>query len=272
MTDKTVRDWFPDPEQERPDPTRAAQQAMRPPLPKRFYATATIAETEGGYGLRLDGRSARTPGRRLLELPTRALGEAVAAEWQTQGEVVDPARMPLTRLANSAIDAVADDRAAVADDLLRYAGSDLVCYRAGAPERLVEAQSRAWDPVLAWARDELGARFTLSQGVTFVAQPETAIAAARRAVDAVTDPFQLAALHVMTTLTGSILLALATARAVLTPEAAWAAAHADEIFQESIWGEDAEAAERRRFRQVDFEAAARMFALAQPAGRPPAEG
>ncbi|HEY8565207.1 MAG TPA: ATP12 family protein [Beijerinckiaceae bacterium] len=263
MTKKTVRDWFPDPEQERADPMRAAQQAMRPPLPKRFYETANVAEVEGRYALRLDGRSARTPGRRPFVLPTRALGEAVAAEWKAPSEVVDPARMPLTRLANSAIDAVADDPSAVVEDLVRYAGSDLVCYRAGDPERLVEAQSRAWDPVLTWARDDLGARFTLSQGIVFVTQPETAIAAVRRAVEAVQDPFRLAALHVMTTLTGSVLLALATARAVLTPEAAWAAAHADEIYQEGVWGEDAEAAERRRLRQGDFEAAARMFALAR---------
>ncbi len=129
----------------------------------------------------LDGRPVKTPARRPLAAPTRALAEAIAAEWEAQRDVIDPAKMPLTRLANSIIDGVADAPAAVAADAGKYLASDLVCYRAEAPEGLVARQAGAWDPVLAWARDTLGARFVLAQGMTYVAQPEAALAAARAA-------------------------------------------------------------------------------------------
>jgi chaperone required for assembly of F1-ATPase len=155
---------------------------MRTPAPKRFYRHAETAERNGGFVLLLDGRPARTPARRELSVPTRALGEALAGEWQAQGAELDPGTMPLTRLVNSAIDGVADRREAVVDDLVRYAGSDLLCYRAGEPERLVAAQGAAWDPVLAWAREALGARFHLGEGVMHVQQPAEAVAAVREAL------------------------------------------------------------------------------------------
>lgn len=229
--------------------------------PKRFYKEAGLAPAETGFALALDGRQARTPGRSPLVLPTRALAEAVAAEWQAQGEAIDPTTMPLTRLANSAIDGVAPRMEEVRADLLRYAGSDLVVYRAAEPDRLVAEQAAAWDPVHAWARDRIGAHLILSEGVTFVGQPSEATAAVERELGREASPFRLAALHVMTTLTGSILIALMQAAGDLDPGAAWRAAHVDELFQESRWGSDREATERRDRREAEFRAASHMIEL-----------
>lgn len=231
--------------------------------PRRFYREATVESGAEGFALSLDGRPARTPGKARLALPTRALGDAVAAEWNGQGETIDPRAMPLTRLANSAIDGVSREMEAVRADLARYAGSDLVMYRAGEPDQLVTAQAAAWDPVLAWAHEALGARFVLSQGVMFVEQPERALALVRVALDAETSAFALGALHVMTTLTGSVLIALMHAAGRLSAEDAWAAAHVDEVFQESRWGEDHEAMVRRAARQAEFEWASRFLALSR---------
>ncbi|KAA2234605.1 ATP12 family chaperone protein [Salinarimonas soli] len=263
MSDTSSPGWFGD-EPEPVDPTKSARQGARASLPKRFYETAAVTPEEGGFVLTLDGRPARTPARKPLSFPTRALGEAVAAEWQAQGPSIDPATMPLTRLANSAIDGVADQREAVIDDLVKYAGSDLVCYRAGEPERLVAEQAGAWDPILAALRDGVGAQFVLSQGVTFVEQPESATAAVRAWIEREPSAFRLAGLHVMTTLTGSVLIAIALALGRLDPQAAWDAAHADELYQESVWGKDAQAMARREARYADFLAAARTYELAGP--------
>ncbi|MFE1602458.1 ATP12 family chaperone protein [Methylobacterium sp. ID0610] len=258
--DGTLRDWLgqPDPDV---DPLRAARQAGKPALPKRFYAEAGVAAAEDGHRLVLDGRPARTPGRRLIAVPQAAVAEALAEEWGAQETVIDPARMPLTRLVNTALDGVAERREAVAEDAARYAGSDLLVYRAGDPARLVASQAAAWDPVLDWARTDLGARFMLSEGVMHVAQPEESLRAVRQAVDAVGSPLALAGLHVMTTLTGSVLLALAVLRGRLTAEEAWAAAQVDETFQASVWGRDEEAEARRALRREEFMAAAKLVAL-----------
>jgi chaperone required for assembly of F1-ATPase len=261
MQDDFSRDWFPGSDAEPRNPMKAAQQAMRPAPPKRFFETACIEERDGGFVLTLDGRPARTPARNPVAVPTRPLGEALAAEWQAQEAVIDPAAMPLTRVVNSAIDGVAPSMTEVAEDIAKYVGSDLIVYRAGEPERLVAEQASAWDPILAWAYEAFGARFLLSEGVTFVAQPETAVAALRGRIAAETSPFRLAALHVMTTLTGSALIALAHAAGRLTAEEAWAAAHVDERFQERVWGEDDEAMQRRARRQADFLAASHLYAL-----------
>lgn len=238
-----------------------------PPRPKRFYERATAGERDGGFALLLDGRSAKTPAKRDLLLPSRPAAEALAAEWDAQREVLDPAAMPLTRLCNTAIDGVATQMRAVADEVKTYLTSDLFAYRAADPAPLVAAQARDWDPVLDWARDAFGARFILAQGITFVAQPPATLAAMGRVVDAIVGqgpaaPFRLAALHVMTTLTGSALLALAVMHGRLAPEAAWAAAHVDELFQESQWGRDAEALERRDRRFVEMKSAATLGLLA----------
>lgn len=267
MSDTSNPDWLGGPSGEAnpapQDPTRSARGPGKPALPRRFYAAAGLAGENGLFRLTLDGRPANTPARNPLALPNETLARAIAGEWQAQVEVIDPARMPLTRLANTAIDGVAPRREAVIEDLSAYAGTDLLAYRAGDPERLVAAQSAAWDPVLDWARDALGARFILGEGVMHVMQPDATVAALRRAIAETEGPFRLAALHTMTTLTGSLLLALAVLHGHLTPDEAWAAAHVDETYQAGVWGEDAEAQVRHALRKAEFEAAARLADLSR---------
>jgi chaperone required for assembly of F1-ATPase len=230
--------------------------------PKRFYSAVTVAPVEGASGFRvlLDGKPMRTPAKHHVELPTRALAEAIAAEWEAQRDRVDPASMPLTRLANSAIDGVAPRQAEVRADIAKYAGSDLVCYRAEQAQQLVAQQAAAWDPILAWARETLSAPFVVASGIMPVAQPEiatTAVAASLTQYGA----FALAAVHVMTTLMGSAVLALAHAHGHISAEVAWAAAHVDEDFQIAQWGEDSEAKSRRERRWAEMVAASRLLTL-----------
>jgi len=244
------------------DPTEAARRSLRPNLRKRFYRRAQVGEVGGeggGFPLLLDARPVKTPARRLLAAPTRALAEKIADEWNAQAEAIDPASMPLTRLANAVIDAVVDAPAPVAAEVANYLGSDLLCYRAEAPEGLVERQAIAWDPVLAWAREQFGARFVLAQGVMHVAQPGEAIAAARVAIPA--EPWRLGAVSSITTLTGSGLLALALSAGAIDADAAWAAAHVDEDWQMSQWGRDQLALERRAYRYAEFQAATAVLEL-----------
>jgi chaperone required for assembly of F1-ATPase len=238
-------------------------------MPKRPYQTVTIAAvhspSSGGEDLvvMLDGRPVHTPARNALKLPTRALAEAVAAEWDAQGERIDPATMPLTTLANSAVDGVMGREAEVRGGIVSYAGSDLVCYRAEAPPELVRRQAQAWDPILAWSRAALGADLNVAHGIMPTAQPEAASEAIDRVL-APQGPFHLAALHVMTTLMGSALLALAHAQGHLGADAAWAAAHVDEDWLISQWGEDEEATARRQRRWQEMQAASRLLALLGP--------
>jgi chaperone required for assembly of F1-ATPase len=247
------------------DPMRAAQANMRPPPARRFYQTAGVTEEGGRFVLSLDGRRARTPGRNPLAAASRALMAEVAAEWDRQRETIDPADMPLTRLMNSAIDGVARTMDETRADILRYAGFDLLCYRAEEPETVAERQRMVFDPVLCWASERLGARLQVTAGVMPVAQPPEALAAIGAALEAYNDPAALAALSVMTTLTGSALLALAVGQGFLSPEAAWRAAHIDEDFEIERWGADAEAAARREARRREFEAAALVAADARAA-------
>jgi len=241
------------------DPTEAARRAVRPPLPRRFYRQAGIEEAEGGFRIVLDGRPVRTPARGFLVAPSRALAQALAAEWDAQGETIDPATMPLTRLANSIIDGVVASPTPVAADIAKYLGSDMLFYRAEGPQRLVERQEHLWDPVLAWAREAFGARFVLAQGVIHTAQPEAAIAATRAAIP--NDPWRVGALHAITTLTGSALLALALARGHLTTAAAWDAAHVDEDWNMDQWGRDEIVLARRAARRAEMDAAATVLTL-----------
>jgi chaperone required for assembly of F1-ATPase len=240
------------------DPTEAARRNMRPRLRKRFYERAHVADAPP-FSILLDGRAIKTPAQHALAAPTRAVGAAIAREWDAQGERIDPALMPLTRLANSIIDGVAATPQPVADEVAKFLGSDLLCYRADTPEGLLQRQAQHWDPVLGWAREALGARFILSQGVMFVAQPERAIAAASAAIPA--DPWRLGAVHTVTTLTGSALLALAVASRALDIEAAWAAAHVDEDWNMSQWGRDDIALARRAAREAEMRAAGTVLAL-----------
>jgi len=245
------------------DPTEAARRAVRPQLTRRFYAKVGTASDAGGVSIRLDDRPIKTPARRLLVAPTQPLAQVIAAEWEAQADVIDPARMPLTRLANSIIDGVADNAAAVAAEVAKYLGSDLLCYRAEMPRGLIVRQAEMWDPILAFAHDQLGARFVLTEGVTFIEQPEHAIAAARRAIPE--DPWRLGGVHVITTLTGSALIALALAAGALTVDAAWEAAHVDEDWNMAQWGRDAVALERRAARFAEMRAAATVLELSKVA-------
>jgi len=231
-------------------------------LPKRFYKDVAVTDEGGRAGLLLDGKPVRTPGKAPLSVPTKPLAEAIAEEWRAQGEHIDPRTMPLTKLANSAIDGIAGRTEAVIDDIMAHARADLLCYRASGPQGLLAAQASHWDPVVAWAKDALDAPLNLAEGIVHVAQPDASIAAIRKELDGA-DAFALAALHVMTSLTGSALLALAVAKKRLDPDAAWEAAHVDEDFQISQWGEDAEAKDRREARKRDFDAAARALELSE---------
>ena len=241
------------------DPEEAVRRATRVPQRKRFYTSAGTAEADGGFAVTLDGKPIRTPSGRQVVVPNRVIAEAIAAEWNAQGETVNPLTMPLTRFANSVGEAVVDRVDAVAEDAAKYLGTDLLFYRAGHPEALVAREAAHWDPILYWAANDLGAHFILAEGIVHVAQPEPAIRAARATFPA--DPWSVAALHVVTTLTGSALLALAHAGGRLSPEQAWWAAHVDEDWQISQWGEDAEAKARRDRRWAEMQAASRLLAL-----------
>lgn len=237
------------------------REAMTAPLPKRFYTQVSVGEAPGGgFQILLDGRPVRTPKKLPLNVPTRALADAIAAEWAAQVERIDPHTMPLSKLAITAIDGVSSNMAEVAQDIVRYAGSDLLCYRAEAPMELVELQARTWDPIVGWIEAETGARFLLAEGVMPVRQNRYAL---QRVGDLVApyDAMQLSALHVMTTLTGSAFLALAAAKARLSAEEAWAAAHIDEDWQIARWGVDEEATERRARRRTEMLAASQFLGL-----------
>lgn len=257
-----MRDIFDDIFTNQPlDPNEAARRAMRPNLRKRFYARAEAGteKGEGGFAVLLDGKPVRTPARRPLAAPSHALAQALAEEWNAQADVIDPGRMPLTRLANAVIDAVAERPEPVTEEIAKYLGNDLLLYRADAPEGLVAKETEMWNPVLSWARDELGARFIQVQGVIHAAQPPGTLAAACAGIPA--DVWRLGAVSSITTLTGSALLALALAHRAIDVETAWAAAHVDEDWQMSQWGRDEMALARRAFRYTEMQAAAAVLAL-----------
>jgi chaperone required for assembly of F1-ATPase len=244
------------------DPEEAVRRTTRGPRRKRFFARAGVVEGPDGFAIRLDDKPVRTPSGRVLAAPIPEIADAIAAEWEAQKEFIDPLTMPFTRFANSVVDAVVERADAVADDVAKYLGSDLLFYRAGHPEGLVAREAALWDPVVFWVADTLGARFILAEGIVHVRQPESAIAAARAAFPA--DPWSIAALHVVTTLTGSALLALALRDGVLDADQVWAAAHVDEDWNIEKWGIDEEVAARRAARLVDFRAAARILGALNP--------
>jgi chaperone required for assembly of F1-ATPase len=246
------------------DPQESARRSTRTPRRKRFYASAGVIETDGGFAVALDGKPIKTPSGKVVAVPSRVIAETMAAEWEAQKETIDPTSMPMTRFANSVVDAVVDRVSVVRDDIAKYFGSDLLFYRAGHPEVLVAREGEHWDPVLFWAADTLGAHFILAQGIMHVSQPEQAIAAAHNALPH--DPWSVAALHVVTALTGSALLALALHRAVRDPEAVWAAAYVDENFNAEQWGRDEEAAMRQAARKLDFDAAVAILRALQGVG------
>lgn len=232
------------------------------PLRKDLCVNVTVerAELEVGFAILLDGRRLRTPTRTPLIVPSWALAEAIATEWSAQGEHIEPQTMPLSKLAITAIDGVRGATAAVAADIVKFAGNDLLCYRAEGPEGLIQRQAEVWDPLLLWFEAELDAGFSLAEGVIPVEQSRAALDRIAAEV-ARFNPLSLTCLHVMTTLTGSALLALARAKGRLSADEAWAAAHIDEDWQISQWGEDAEAAEHRAMRWAEMQAASRFLEL-----------
>lgn len=231
---------------------------------KRFWSAVDVAPEGTGWTVTLDGRRVRTPGRAPLVLATEALARAVAEEWAAQEGAVRPATMPLTRAANSAIDKVTPQRAEVAGMLAGYGGTDLLCYRAEAPEALAARQAEEWDPLLAWARDRLGAHLVVTAGLVPVAQPAPALAALRARIDAL-DVFALTALHDLVTLSGSLVIGLAALEEAWPAEELWRRARLDEDWQESLWGRDAEAERAGEERRRAFLDAARLHALARQA-------
>jgi chaperone required for assembly of F1-ATPase len=224
---------------------------------KRFWTTVSI---DADRSIRLDARPVRTPGRAPLALPTAALAAAVAEEWRAVGETIDPRAMPLTGLANAAIDRVAATPADFAAALVRYAENDLLCYRADGPVPLLARQAAAWDPLLDWARARYDVRFTIVTGIIHQPQPPATIARLAEAV-ASRDAFHLAPLSPLVTLTGTLVGALALAEAAVRADTLWAAAMVDEDWQTEQWGADTLAAQVRQGKRHDFDAAARFLAL-----------
>lgn len=218
---------------------------------KRFWTEVAPAAEDAGWGIRLDGRPLRTPAKRLFVVPTRALAEAVAEEWNAQHDVVRPAEMPHTRMANSAVDMLAETRAHVAAMLTDYADTDLTCYRAGAPEPLVARQVVTWDPLLDWLADAHGARLVPRVGVMHAAQ-DPGVMERLHGVVAAFPAFDLAALHDLVALSGSLVIGLAAADRAFPREDLWSASRVDESWQEAIWGIDAEAAALSERRRAEF--------------------
>ena len=227
---------------------------------KRFYKVAGVTEAPEGFGVALDGKPVRTPAKHPLAVPTRALADAIAAEWQAQGDTVDPELLPLTRLASIALDLVAPRRAAVVAEVVKYAGTDLVCYRADQPPDLVARQHAAWQPLIDWATLRFDAPLAVTASILPVAQPPATLAAFEAAAAAY-DSHRLAALHLATAACGSLVVALALVERYLDAESAFAAAELDESYEIERWGEDLEQAKRRAGLKADIALAARFVAL-----------
>jgi chaperone required for assembly of F1-ATPase len=239
------------------DPMSAARRGARPALRRRFYEHAGVVSGPDGHVVHLDDKPVRTPARRLLAAPTLPLAQALAAEWDAQRDQIDPANMPLTRLANAIIDGVADAPGPVRAEIEKYLASDLLFYRASSPQELRERQARQWDPILRWAKSALGADLKTGEGIVHIAQPAAALHAASIAIPE--DAWRLGALNVLTTLTGSALIALAVLRDELSIDAAWLAAHVDEDWNMEQWGCDELALERRAFHFAEMRAAASVL-------------
>jgi chaperone required for assembly of F1-ATPase len=231
---------------------------------KRFYREATVTGSEQGFGIRLDGKPLRTPAKNEVIVPNAALADAIAAEWQGQGDTVNPAALPLTRLVSTAIDRVTPRRREIVAEVTKYAGTDLLCYRAAEPAALALRQHEAWQNLLDWAEERYDARLAITHGVSPIPQPQAALAALEQAV-ARYDAMMLVALHLATSTCGSLILGLAVLEGRLSPEAAFGAAELDESFQIERWGEDPEQTQRRAAVQEDIALAARFAQLLRAA-------
>ena len=227
---------------------------------KRFYKDVAVISGEAAHEIQLDGRPVRTPARAALALPTARLAEAVAEEWRRQGDTVDPRSMPFTGLANGAIDQIAPNRESFAAGIANYGTSDLLCYRAEGPAELVEREAAAWDPLLDWARRRYDVTFRVTQGIIPVDQPPETLERLDAAVRAF-DPFPLAGLSTLVTLSGSLVCGLAIVEGGHDADAIWTASEIDEAWEVEQWGEDAEAAARSARRREEFAMARRFCEL-----------
>lgn len=227
---------------------------------KRFWKEVSVEREDGGWAVRLDGRPVRTPARATLVVPTEAAAQSIAEEWRAAGENVDPRAMPLTGLANAAIDRVAPEKQAFAGGLARYAGADLACYRSDWPPELVKRQADSWDALLGWARRRYDVDFCTTSGLMHVPQPQATVERLAHAVASL-DPFRLAGLSPLVTIGGSLIAALAVLEKAITADMAWDAVSIDERWQLEQWGADAEAEVALENRQRDFFAGARFLEL-----------
>jgi chaperone required for assembly of F1-ATPase len=227
---------------------------------RRFWQEVGVEPAEGGWAIRLDGRPVRTPARAELVVPSESLAEAIAEEWRGAEGEIDPRAMPLTGLANAAIDRVAPQRLAFAGGLARYAEADLACYRAEWPPELVQRQGEAWDSLLAWARRRYDVDFCTTSGLIHVPQPQATIERLAHAVSAL-DAFRLAGLSPLVTIGGSLVAALAVIERAIAPDEAWGAVSIDDRWQLEQWGSDAEAETSLAYRRCDFAVAARFLEL-----------
>ena len=230
---------------------------------KRFWTTASVVREDGGWSIALDGRPVRTPYRALLALPNEALATAIAAEWNAQGDDLAPATMPLTGLANAAIDLATPDPAAFAEPIAAYAATDLLCYRDDRDPLLGAEQVAAWNPLLAWAEGQFGVEFAITQGILPIDQPPATVAALRTAVFAL-DPWRMTALTPLVTIGGSLIAGLALIAGAYDAEALWDAVSLDELYQERRWGADAEAQAQRAAHKRDWDGAVRFWGLIAP--------
>lgn len=228
--------------------------------PRRFYKSVAVITGEHGWGVTLDGKSLRSPAKKDLSLPSRALAAAIAAEWNAQGEKVRPQSMPLMQFAATAIDRVGPERARIVADLAGYAGTDLICYRASEPPSLVARESQHWDPLMDWLRRRYDVSLNVTRGIVPVSQPPATLEALARVVEG-HDDFALAALATLVSASGSLVIGLAVADRQLTPEQAAHAAQLDELYQAERWGEDKEAVERRVGQLAELVAARRFLDL-----------
>jgi len=229
---------------------------------KRFYKDVSVGQLEDGFSVLLDGRPVRTPGRNMLVLPTEKLAAAIAGEWQAQDEEVIATSMPLLRLANTVVDGVAANRAEVIDAILRFGENDLLCYRAHQPPELANRQREGWDPLLDWVRGRHGAEMRVAEGLTHVDQAPDALLALRQAL-AAQSAFTIGAVHVIASITGSVVLALAVADGFISGRDAFALSRIDETYQAEKWGEDAEAARRAGNLALDLDKAVELMVAAR---------
>jgi chaperone required for assembly of F1-ATPase len=255
-----MRDFLEDAEQHRQDGYGRAQAHAKRDLPKRFYKEAKVHRTDGGFAVGLDGRLPRTPGMKHVVVPSEALAAVMASEWAAQGEFIDPTTMPTVRLVNSAVEGGEDAMPAMRAEMIKYAGNDLLLYRADAPEALVRRQGAIWDGALVKLARHFDVAFQPTIGILHQPQPPATLAKLGEAIDA-ESLFPLTAMNAIMSIAGSGLLALGHRHKLLTAEEVWVAAHVDEDHNISLWGEVEEITERRAKRRREFDAATHLLTL-----------